>query len=73
MRLALVVLIGVTATLALIGEILSNTVDPFGKSMGWTNLFMGVVILPFAGAVSEIIVCTRMAEAIKSIWRFRFP
>ena len=62
LRLTLGVLISVTLALAVIGEIMSNTVAPFGKAMGWTDLFMGVVILPFAGAVSEIIVCTRMAR-----------
>ena len=34
----------------------------FGATLGLSYLFIGVVILPLAGAISEIIVCVRMAR-----------
>ena len=44
------------------GEIVSGAVAPFGATLGLSYLFIGVVILPVAGAMSEIIVRVRMAR-----------
>ncbi|TAH52121.1 MAG: calcium/proton exchanger [Chloroflexota bacterium] len=62
LRRALLVLAGATVVIAVVSEILSGAVEPFGEALGLTPLFMGVVILPVAGAVSEIIVCVRLAR-----------
>jgi Ca2+:H+ antiporter len=50
--------IGIAAT----GEILSGSVEPFGTALGLSSLFLGVVVLPVAGATSEIIVCVQTAR-----------
>jgi Ca2+:H+ antiporter len=51
-----------TLAIAVLGEIISHFVEPFGRSLGVTYLFVGVVILPVAGAISEVVVCVRMAR-----------
>ena len=56
------VLIVATVGIAAVGEIVSEAVQPFGATLGLSYLFIGVVILPVAGAMSEIIVCVRMAR-----------
>ena len=58
----LAVLGGATVGIAAVGEIVSGAVAPFGATLGLSYLFIGVVILPMAGAMSEIIVCVRMAR-----------
>ena len=58
----LTVLGGATVGIAAVGEIVSGAVEPFGATLGLSYLFIGVVILPMAGAMSEIIVCVRMAR-----------
>jgi Ca2+:H+ antiporter len=62
MRRTLTVLGGATAAIAAVGEIVSGAVEPFGATLGLSYLFLGVIILPVAGAMSEIIVCVRMAR-----------
>jgi Ca2+:H+ antiporter len=56
------ILIAATLAIAVLGEIISEFVGPFGSSLGVTYLFVGIVILPVAGAVSELLVCVRMAR-----------
>ena len=51
-----------TIGIAILGEILSRFVEPFGASLGLSYLFVGAVILPVAGAISEMIVCVHMAR-----------
>ena len=36
---------------------------PFGTSLGLSALFVGIVILPVVGAISEIITCVRLARS----------
>ena len=43
--------------IAVVGEMLSGSVQPFGATLGLSYLFLGVVILPVAGAISEVIIC----------------
>lgn len=59
----LALLVGVTIVLAIEGEIVSGAIEPFGEALGLNALFMGVVVLPFAGGVSELLVCARFARA----------
>lgn len=56
-------LVGVTVVLAVEGELVSGAIEPFGEALGLSAVFMGVVVLPFAGGVSELIVCARFARA----------
>jgi Ca2+:H+ antiporter len=51
-----------TIGIAVVGEILSHSVQPFGAKLGLSYLFLGVVILPVAGSISEILVCVKMAR-----------
>ncbi len=62
LRGAIGALMAATLAIAVLGEIISQFVEPFGSSLGVTYLFVGVVILPVAGAISEIVVCVRMAR-----------
>lgn len=62
LRGAIGILIAATLAIAVLGEIISQFVGPFGSSLGVTYLFVGAVILPVAGAVSELLVCVRMAR-----------
>ena len=62
LRGAIGILIAATLAIAVLGEIISQFVGPFGSSLGVTYLFVGAVILPVAGAVSELLVCIRMAR-----------
>ena len=62
LRGAIGALMVATLAIAVLGEIISQFVEPFGTSLGVTYLFVGVVILPVAGAISEIVVCVRMAR-----------
>ena len=62
MSRTLAVLAGAAVGIAVVGEIVSGAVAPFGATLGLSYLFIGVVILPLAGAMSEIIVCVRMAR-----------
>jgi len=59
---SLLVLGAVTIGIAVVGEILSSAVEPFGATLGLSYLFVGAVILPVAGAISEIIICVQMAR-----------
>src|SRR5262245_41253158 len=62
LRGAIGILIAATLAIAVLGEIISQFVGPFGSSLGVTYLFVGAVILPVAGAVSELLMCVRMAR-----------
>lgn len=62
-RRILATMVGLAVLIAILGEILSGAVEPFGESLGLSEIFLGVILLPVAGAVSEIIVCTRMARS----------
>jgi Ca2+:H+ antiporter len=52
-----------TVGITVVGEILSASVQPFGAKLGLSYLFLGVVILPVAGSISEILVCVKMARS----------
>jgi Ca2+:H+ antiporter len=56
------VLLGATLAIAVVAEILSTAVEPFGAAMGLSYLFLGIVILPVVGAISEIVTCVRVAR-----------
>ncbi len=59
---AVAALLMATVGIAVVAEILSGAVEPFGKSLGLSYLFVGIVILPVVGAISEIVSCVRMAR-----------
>jgi Ca2+:H+ antiporter len=62
---ALGLLLASTLGIVIMSELVSASVEPFGESLGLSPLFIGVVIMPLAGAVSEIIVGVRTARRNK--------
>jgi Ca2+:H+ antiporter len=65
LRTAVLLLVGLTIAIAVVGEILSGALEPFGESLGLSPLFMGVALLPVATGGSEILVSARMARRNK--------
>ncbi len=59
---AVAVLLAATVGIAVVAEILSRVVEPFGTSLGLSTLFVGIVILPVVGAISELVTCVRLAR-----------
>ena len=64
-HLTIGLLLVATIGVAIMSEIISNVVEPFGQSLGLSPLFIGIVIIPLAAAVSEIIVGVRTARRNK--------
>lgn len=62
-RTAVAVLCAATIAIAVVGEVLSSTVEPVGASLGLGALFMGVIILPLVGMLPEVLVGVRAARA----------
>jgi Ca2+:H+ antiporter len=62
LRVAMVILGAATVGVALVSEVLSHSVEPFGESLGLSPLFLGFILLPFAGCMSELIFGVRMAR-----------
>jgi Ca2+:H+ antiporter len=60
---AVTVLVVATLAVAVVAEILSRVVEPFGTTLGLSSLFVGIVILPVVGAISEIVSCVRLARS----------
>lgn len=63
-RKALGVLIVATVFIAWSSEVLVGAVEPVLASLGWTEFFMGIVIIPIVGNVAEHL--TAMQAAIKN-------
>ena len=59
---AIAALLAATLAVAVVAEILSRVVEPFGASLGLSYLFVGIVILPVVGAISELVTCVRLAR-----------
>ncbi len=51
-----------TLGVAVVAEIMSGAVEPFGAALGLNYFFVGIVILPVVGAISEIVSCVRLAR-----------
>ncbi|MCJ7443644.1 MAG: calcium/proton exchanger [Methanotrichaceae archaeon] len=60
-RQATGLLVAATLGVAIVSEILSGSMEPFGQSMGLSPLFLGLIVLPLAGTFSDILVGVRMA------------
>jgi Ca2+:H+ antiporter len=53
LRRSILVLIGVTVLVSILGEILAETLDDFGRHLGLTELFLGVVVIAIVGNAAE--------------------
>jgi len=62
---ALGILAAVTIALAVMSEIMTDSLDPAAKSMGFTPLFAGVFLLALVGNTAELINSVRFARQNK--------
>ncbi len=61
MRRALVTLALATIGIVFMSEILVSTVEPVGQSLGLSEFFIGIIIVPLIGNVAEHIVAMQVA------------
>ncbi len=60
-RFALTVLAGATIGIVFMSEFLVGSVEPVVEELGWSELFVGVIIVPIIGNVAEHLVAVQMA------------
>lgn len=58
---SLVVLVGCTAALIPVTDILTGSVDPVTRTLGWTQVFVGIIVVANAGNVAEGYAAIRLA------------
>jgi Ca2+:H+ antiporter len=56
-----IVLVASTALIAWLSEVLVGVVEPVLEHLGWTEFFIGVVIIPLVGNVAEHLVAVQVA------------
>lgn len=61
LRKALIVLFVSTAAIAWMSEILVGAVEPVLEHLGWTEFFIGIVIIPIVGNAAEHLVAVEVA------------
>jgi Ca2+:H+ antiporter len=64
-RIAIVVLLGAAALLAVLSEILVSAIEPFIDTFGLSAFFVGVVIIPTIGNLAEHLVAVQLAAKDK--------
>ena len=60
-RTAVIVLAFATAAIVVMSEFLVSTVEPVVEQLGWSELFVGVIIVPIIGNVAEHLVAVQQA------------
>ena len=60
-RKSVMVLVGVTAFIAWSSEVLVGAVEPVLASLGWTEFFLGIVVIPIVGNVAEHLTAVQVA------------
>ncbi len=61
LRKSLVILFLSTAAIAWLSEILVGAVEPVMEHLGWTEFFLGVIVIPIVGNVAEHLVAVKVA------------
>ncbi len=61
LRTALIVLVLATVGVAYLSELLVGAVEPVVKSLGVSEFFLGVILIPIVGNVAEHLVAVKMA------------
>ena len=61
-RTALIVMLVAVAGLALMSELLVGTLDAVTATLGWTEFFVGIIIVPIIGNVAEHLVAVQVAR-----------
>jgi Ca2+:H+ antiporter len=64
-RVAIIVLLGAAALLAVLSEILVSSIEPFIATFGLSAFFVGVVIIPTIGNLAEHLVAVQLAAKDK--------
>src|SRR6478752_3487213 len=64
-KVAIVVLLGAAALLAVLSEILVSAIEPFIATFGLSAFFVGVVIIPTIGNLAEHLVAVQLAAKDK--------
>lgn len=64
-KVAIVVLLGAAALLAVLSEILVGAIEPFIDSFGLSAFFVGVVLIPTIGNLAEHLVAVQLAAKDK--------
>jgi Ca2+:H+ antiporter len=64
-KVAVVVLLGAAALLAVLSEILVSAIEPFIATFGLSAFFVGVVIIPTIGNLAEHLVAVQLASKDK--------
>jgi len=64
-RVAIIVLLGAAALLAVLSEILVSAIEPFIDTFGLSAFFVGVVIIPTIGNLAEHLVAVQLAAKDK--------
>jgi Ca2+:H+ antiporter len=62
-RQGLLALVGATVATAVVSEVLVSAVTPVTAQLGWTELFLGVIIIPIVGNAAE------NWAAVRAAWR----
>jgi len=65
LRMALSVLVGATVGVAVLSELLVGAVEPVVASLGISEFFVGVILIPIIGNVAEHLVAVKVALANK--------
>jgi Ca2+:H+ antiporter len=60
-RTALLVLVGATVGVAVLSELLVGAVEPVVTSLGMTEFFLGIIIIPLVGNIAEHLVAVEVA------------
>jgi Ca2+:H+ antiporter len=60
-RTAVIVLLGATGLIAWSSEVLVGAVEHVVVNLGWTEFFLGIVIIPIVGNVAEHLVAVQVA------------
>ncbi len=61
MKKAVAVLLGATVFLAWQSEVLVSSVEPVIETLGWTQFFVGIVLIPVVGNIAEHLVAVQSA------------
>lgn len=65
LRTALIVLLGSTIGVAILSEMLVGAVDPVVESLGISQFFLGIILIPLIGNVAEHLVAVQVAAQNK--------
>lgn len=60
-RTAIGVLLGSTVLLAWMSELLVGSIEPVLQTLGWTEFFVGIVLIPIVGNIAEHLVAVQTA------------